>query len=135
MTTAIDFNHPAFQELLDRERRFEASRPPCPSEWCDGECDSDAHFGDATMHYSRFNPVPVAAERLNEPDGVVLVRAWRHDRLDEASTSGIELDLSEARALISDSANFTADQARQLAAVLLAAADQIAPRAAGGGRR
>lgn len=114
------------QMLADQER-FHATRPPCPSTWCDGGCEAEGHFGDAMLHSSPEVTIPATPDRVGVEGASVWVRAWRHDGLDEPSESGVEVDVSEAMSILPERANFSAEQARQLAAALTAAADMIDP--------
>lgn len=114
-------------EIMARQERFAASRPPCPA-WCTGECDEDSNdFGDAALHGGEVIALTSTAESENRPAGVVTLRPWSYDGLDEESEIGIELDVSDANWIIPGVANFTPEQARQLAAELVRLADQQDP--------
>lgn len=113
--------------MLADQGRFDATRPPCPSAWCDATCQDEGHFGDAVFHVSPEITTPTTSDRVNEPNGSVRVRAWRYDSLSDPTESGVELDLSAAKWLFPECANFTAAQARRLAAALIYAATLLEP--------
>jgi hypothetical protein len=108
---------------IEMERRFDATRPPCPS-WCAGECVPENHFGDAVLHTLDID-VPSTPDQIDAPDGTVTVQTWRIDNLDEPSSAGVTIDVSDAAGLFGESAVLSAAQARRLAAELLNAADRI----------
>lgn len=136
MTAAPTIAHPqwhelpevraAFDEMAEQQRQFDATRPPCPKDWCDGTCETEGHFGIAVMHVSKIAEVPAEADRIGDT-GSVWVRAQRHDALTEPTTSLIEIDFNDSGSLIEERASFTPAQARQLAAQLLRHADMVEP--------
>lgn len=110
---------------IAEQGRFDATRPPCPP-WCAQDCNEAGHFGDAVMHAADLVEVPSTPDEIGAT-GHVAVMAWRVDSLDEPSTSGVELRIDDAGCLMGDGAQFSAAQARKLAAELLNAADRIDP--------
>lgn len=126
MTAVLEVPTSTFGEMLKRERRFEATRMPCPH-WCDGTCATAGHFGDAMLHTQERAVVEAVPDRIGAPTGRVTIHAWRDDNLDEPTTWGVELDVTESGSEIGDCATFTAAQARQLGMELLAAADRVDP--------
>lgn len=114
------------EQLLRMEARFDATRPPCPSCWCEIDCETDGHFGDAVLHQSRLAHVPADPDR-NGATAHLLVCAQRHDVLDEPTTGHVEIDFRSAGSLLDDRAHLTAAQARYFAAEILRHADMIDP--------
>lgn len=115
-----------FAQMQADQDRFDATRPPCAS-WCGTDCDTTGHMGDAIFHTSPEVTIPATPDQVSAKDASVWVRAWRYDGLNEPSSCGIELDLAAAKSILPDRANFTAAQARQLAAELLRQADLVEP--------
>lgn len=117
----------AFAEMARRQSLFDATRPPCPKHWCDEDCETNGHVGDAIIHSSDSVTVETTADNIHKPIGSVEIRSWRYDALDEPTTSGVEVDLTNAGWMFIECANFNAAQARKLAAEMLRHADLIDP--------
>jgi hypothetical protein len=119
-------NDDHLRKLLDREERFDATRPTDP-EWCDKTCETLGHFGDAILHHSGHDFVPADIDFGMTPRGALQVRAVRHDSLDEGSSGAVELGDPGELFVKDDRVFFTVDNARRLAAKLLEAADRAEP--------
>ncbi len=124
--TPDDIPAEILEQMLRVQVQFDATRPACPKNWCDGTCENSCHFGDAVLH-SCDVAVSSTSEYLDHPPGTVTVTTWRDDSSAHGGTAGITVDVSEAATHLGDSAVFTATQARNLAAELLAGADRIDP--------
>lgn len=127
LATPVDARAAKFAEMRRREAAFAAVQAPCPDSWCNGECKDNLDFGDSIMHTSDAVTVPTATDSLHEPVGSITMHAWLYESLGEPTESGIELNLTNAGWLFDECANFTAAQARQLAAELLRHADRVEP--------
>lgn len=133
MTAVLDMQHPAVLAMLEDQRRFDEVRLRCPA-WCDGDCETFGHMGDAIIHCSaetRLASMSASADP-DAGDGVVRIKASRYEHLDETPELTIDLDVSEAAAALPGLATFTAQQARALIAAVTAAVERIDP--AGGAR-
>jgi len=118
--------HPeAFAQMLRDQERFDATRPTCPH-WCNGECETTAHFGTAVMHVAEATAL-TDSHRASHDCGVILIRAMRHESLDRPAEAQVGIYLDEADGAFPDSAEFTPAQAREFAAQLLRHADLLEP--------
>lgn len=128
MTAALDMQHPVVVAMLDDERRFDATRPPCPP-WCDATCETLGHMGNAIIHCSVETSLwcTPASSEPNEGEGVVRVKASRYEQVDNAPELTIDLDVSDADGAMPGLATFTAQQARALIVSLTEAVERIAP--------
>lgn len=110
--------------LIADQQRFDATRPACP-DWCDGTCRTLSYSGTAVIHDSHAVVLPCLPEVLNAPPATVSVRASRLDELDQPSRDEIELGVENAQSYLGDRVPFTAQQAYDLGAALMAAARQL----------
>jgi len=125
--TVTDVTSPEFAQaaadMLEKERLFDATRPPCPK-WCDGECETQLHFGTSITHNSEESTTG-CTPFVRHPRDDAALRLWtsRDDELGKPSESLVNLDLTDAD-LQDDVVSLTPEQARDLAAVLILHAKQ-----------
>jgi uncharacterized protein DUF6907 len=115
------------EDLLEKERLFDVTRPACPGDWCNGECEKNLHFGTSITHVSDETTVACTPD-TRDPSGDAAIRlwVWRDDNLGEPSKSLATLNFTDAD-LLDDNVSLTAAQCRALAAELLRHADLIDP--------
>ncbi|PRY24037.1 DUF6907 domain-containing protein [Pseudosporangium ferrugineum] len=110
--------------LLSLQARFDATRPACPP-FCDGTCTDLGHFGDAIMHSSVPLTLPCTPDMKDANTADVELVVCRYDALEEPSEEYIDLNIERSGNLIYTDAVFTAQQAYDLGAALMAAARQL----------
>lgn len=115
------------EAVLRLEKLFDATRPPCPSHWCNDECEINLHFGTSITHVSDETSVPCTSQSAVAGDDTRIdLWARRDDELDKPSESRVTLNFTNAE-LLDDNVDLTAAQCRKLAAALLHHADLIEP--------
>lgn len=115
------------EAMLRLEKLFDATRPPCPSHWCNDECETNLHFGSSITHVSDEVGVPCSSQTTDSSgDPTINLWASRDDELDKPSESRVTLNFTSA-ALLDENVDLTAAQCRNLAAALLRHADLIDP--------
>jgi hypothetical protein len=108
---------------LAAQARFDAIRPACPS-YCVGEC-PDTHDGYSVTHGGDRVVLPCKPEVLNGLPATVSVHPSRYDALDEPSEEEVELYIGDGQSVLGDHVPFTAQQAYDLGAALMAAARKL----------